>query len=63
MIASYVTHISDEIEPNKGVCYGQIGTYIRVHVFLSQIMWNTSRISKRVYYQIYHTLSCTILLC
>jgi len=33
MIASYVTHISDEIEPNKGVCYGQIGTYIRVHVF------------------------------
>ena len=32
MIASSVTHISDEFEPNKVVCYGQIGTYIRVHV-------------------------------
>jgi len=26
------THISDELGPIKGVCYGQIGTYIRVHV-------------------------------
>ena len=25
MIARYVTHISDELEPNKGVWYGQIG--------------------------------------
>jgi len=32
MIASSVTHISDEFEPNKVVCYGQIGTYIRAHV-------------------------------
>jgi len=32
MIARYVTHNSDELEPNKGVCYGQIGTYVRVHV-------------------------------
>jgi len=32
MITGYVTHISDELEPNKVVCYGQIGTYIRVHV-------------------------------
>ena len=32
MIASSVTHISDELEPIKGVCYGQIGTYVRVHV-------------------------------
>jgi len=29
MIARYVTHISDEFE----VCYGQIGTYVRVHVY------------------------------
>ena len=26
MIARYVTHISDELEPNKVGCYGQIGT-------------------------------------
>jgi len=32
MIASSVTHISDELEPNKVVCYGQIGTCVRVHV-------------------------------
>jgi len=32
MIPRYVTHISDELEPNEGVCYGQIGTYVRVHV-------------------------------
>jgi len=32
MIARYVTYISDELEPNKVVCYGQLGTYIRVHV-------------------------------
>ena len=32
MIARYVTHISDELEPNKGVGYGQIGTYARVCV-------------------------------
>ena len=32
MIARYVTHISDELEPNKVVCYGQIGTYVRAHV-------------------------------
>ena len=32
MIARYVTHISDELEPIKGVCYGQTGTYVRVHV-------------------------------
>jgi len=25
MIARYVTHMADELEPNKGVCYGQIG--------------------------------------
>ena len=31
MIARYVTNNSDELEPNKGVCYGQIGTYVRVH--------------------------------
>jgi len=31
MIAMYVTHISDELEPNTIVCYGQIGTYVRVH--------------------------------
>jgi len=32
LIARSVTHISEELEPNKGVCYGQIGTYERVHV-------------------------------
>jgi len=32
MIARYVTHISDELEPNKGVGYGQIDTCVRVHV-------------------------------
>jgi len=26
MIFRYVTQISDELEPIKGVCYGQIGT-------------------------------------
>jgi len=56
MIARYVTNISDELEPIKCVCYGQIGTYVRVHV----LFITNSRISKRVYYQIDHTLSCTI---
>ena len=32
MIARYVTHISDELGPIKGVCDEQIGTYVRVHV-------------------------------
>jgi len=32
MIARYVIYISDELEPIKGVCYGQIGTYVRVQV-------------------------------
>jgi len=32
MIAWFVTYISDKLEPNKGVCYGQIDTYVRVHV-------------------------------
>jgi len=32
MIARSVTHISDELEPNKVVCYEQIGKYERVHV-------------------------------
>jgi len=32
MIARYVTCISDQLEPNKVVCYGQIVTYERVHV-------------------------------
>ena len=59
MIARYVIHISDELEPNKVVCYGQMGTYAYMYC-LSQI---TSRISKRVYNQIDHTLSCTIQLC
>jgi len=27
--ARYVTHISDEVGPIKGVCYEQIGTYVR----------------------------------
>ena len=30
----YVTEISDELEPNKGICYEQIGTYVRVHVLI-----------------------------
>ena len=34
MIARYVTHISDELYPNKVICYGQIGTYVRVHELL-----------------------------
>jgi len=32
LIERYVTHISDEFEPIKGVCYGQIGTYVLVPV-------------------------------
>ena len=31
MIAMCVTHMSDELEPNKCIGYGQIGTYVRVH--------------------------------
>ena len=34
MIARHVTHISDELEPIKGVCYGKICTYVRVHVLI-----------------------------
>jgi len=33
--ARYVIHISDELEPIKGVCYGQIDTYVRVHVLFT----------------------------
>jgi len=32
LIARSVSYISDELEPNKGVGYGQIDTYVRVHV-------------------------------
>jgi len=32
MNAMSVTRISDEHEPNQVVCFGQIGTYVRVHV-------------------------------
>ena len=32
MIAMSVTHIYDDLETNKVVCYGQIGTYVQVHV-------------------------------
>jgi len=35
LIARSVTHISGELEPNKGVGYGQIGTYVQVHVLLT----------------------------
>jgi len=39
MIVKYVTHISDELEQNKGVCYGQICTYMYAYMYcLSQIM-------------------------
>ena len=31
----YVTHISDEIGPIKGVCYGQIGTYVRAVLIIT----------------------------
>ena len=34
MIARYVSHIYDELGPIKGACYGQIGTYVRVHVLI-----------------------------
>ena len=34
MITRYVTHIYDELGPIKGVCYGQIGTNVRVHVLI-----------------------------
>jgi len=34
VIARYVTYIYDELGPIKGVCYGQIGTYVRVHVLI-----------------------------
>ena len=30
MIARSVTHISDELKPNKYIVYGQIGTYVHV---------------------------------
>jgi len=32
--ARYVTYISDELGSIKGVCYEQIGTYVRVHVLI-----------------------------
>jgi len=34
MIARNVTYISDELGPIKRVCYGQIGTYVPVHVLI-----------------------------
>jgi len=34
MIAMCVTHMSDELEPNKCIGYGQIGTYVRMYVLL-----------------------------
>ena len=37
MIATSVTHISDALEPNKGVGHGQIGTYVRVHVITNYV--------------------------
>ena len=60
MIAMYVTHISNELEPIKGVCYGQIGTYVRVHV-----LFITNDVKYITYFKekILPTLSCTIQLC
>ena len=61
MIARYVTHISDELEPNKGVCYGQIGTYVRVHaLFITNYVNYITHFKVYYIYQIDHTLSCTI---
>jgi len=37
--ARYVTHIADELGPIKGVCYEQIGTYVRVHVLIITNYW------------------------
>jgi len=33
MVARYVTHISDELGPIKGVCYGQISIYIYEYMY------------------------------
>jgi len=55
-----VIHISDELEPNKVVCYEKIGTYVRLHVLFTTNYVKYIRISQRVYDQIDHTLSCTI---
>jgi len=61
MIARYVTHIFDELQPNKGVCYGQIGTYVLVHVLF--ITKYVKVFQKEYTTKIDHTLYCTIQLC
>jgi len=63
MIARYVTHISDEHEPNKVVCCGQIGTYVCVHVlFITNCVKYITYLKESIL-PIDHTLSCTIQLC
>jgi len=38
MIARYVTHISDELEPIKGICYGHEITHFPVQFNYVKIM-------------------------
>ena len=68
MIASSVTHISDELEPNKV----HIGTHVHVLFITNYVKYITyfkvSILPKHFLfflpnYQIDHTLSCTIQLC
>jgi len=41
MITMYVTHISDELKPNKRVVYGQIGTYVHVLFITNYVKYIT----------------------
>ena len=49
MIARSVTHISDELEPNKGVGYGQIGRNVQVQCIVYHKLCEIHHVFQREY--------------
>ena len=61
MIARYVNHMFDELEPNKGVGYVQIDTYVRVHVlFITNYVKYTTYFKESILPNWSHTHNCSI---
>jgi len=49
LIARYVTQISDELKPNKGVGYGQIGTNVQVQCIVYHKLCEIHHVFQRQY--------------
>ena len=49
MVARYVTHISDELGPIKGVCYEQISIYIYISTCIDYKLCEIHHVFQREY--------------